>query len=162
MIRKLIDEITIALHEGLYLVALSAALTLPDVCGKAEYPNEKTGKRYKNWCTQYVKNAGLPADTIYALRCSLLHEGSAEAKTENNFSFRLMTNALTQPYGMHFCTQLKTTHADGTSEIKVMVYVGFLCTVICAAAMEYYEQNKNKFDFLNYSIPDLASDFEIR
>ena len=31
------------------------ALTLPDTCGKAEYPNEDyNGVRYKNWCSQYV------------------------------------------------------------------------------------------------------------
>ena len=36
----MIDEIAVALNQGLYLVALSAALTLPDVCGKAEYPEE--------------------------------------------------------------------------------------------------------------------------
>ena len=34
MTQKMIDEIAVALNQGLYLVALSAALTLPDVCGK--------------------------------------------------------------------------------------------------------------------------------
>lgn len=38
-----------ALSHELYLSALALALTLPDTCGKAEYPNEKySGARYKN------------------------------------------------------------------------------------------------------------------
>ena len=36
MIQKMIDEIAVALNQGLYLVALSAALTLPDVCGNIQ------------------------------------------------------------------------------------------------------------------------------
>lgn len=76
MTQKMIDEIAVALNQGLYLVALSAALTLPDVCGKAEYPEERVSTRYKKWYSTFVPDGNLPEDSVYALRCSLLHEGN--------------------------------------------------------------------------------------
>ena len=55
LIDRIVHEIRMALSHELYLSALALALTLPDTCGKAEYPNEDyNGVRYKNWCSQYV------------------------------------------------------------------------------------------------------------
>ena len=45
----LTNEIEKALKNNLYLVALNTALTLPDICGKAEFPNKSTTKRYIEW-----------------------------------------------------------------------------------------------------------------
>lgn len=159
MIQKLIDEINIALNQGLYLVALSSALTLPDVCGKAEYPKETTTKRYKKWYSTYV-NADLPEDHVYELRCSLLHEGNTDTKDKNHIHFRLVTNERLQSLGMDFCIKSRVTHKDGTAETRVTVYAGYLCTAICAAAKSYYEENEDKFDFLNYSIDDISKGLE--
>ena len=39
MILRIIDEIEKALNHDLYFAALNLALTLPDICGKAEYPS---------------------------------------------------------------------------------------------------------------------------
>lgn len=90
MTQKMIDEIAVALNQGLYLVALSAALTLPDVCGKAEYPEERVSTRYKKWYSTFVPDGNLPEDSVYALRCSLLHEGNTNAKDKNDIKFQLM------------------------------------------------------------------------
>ena len=77
-----------ALSHELYLSALALALTLPDTCGKAEYPNEKyNGARYKKWCSQYVISDRhdspygydmpyLSEEIIYNLRNSLLHQST--------------------------------------------------------------------------------------
>ena len=77
-----------ALSHELYLSALALALTLPDTCGKAEYPNEKySGARYKKWCSQYVISDRhdspygydmpyLSEEIIYNLRNSLLHQST--------------------------------------------------------------------------------------
>ena len=54
MIKRIVDDINKALENNAYFAALSLALTLPDVCGKAEYPNDGTGKRYKKWYDEYV------------------------------------------------------------------------------------------------------------
>lgn len=156
MIDKLIKEIDIALNNKLYLTALTAALTLPDVCGKAEYPDSKTKKRYTDWFNKYVPDAGIPAENVYALRCSLLHEGSIDDNIKNNIRFKLMTNEYTQPFGLEFCFKSNIKHENGSSEDGVTVYVGFLCTIICDAASEYYKANKEKFSFLNYEIHELS------
>lgn len=87
MIQKMIDEIAVALNQGLYLVALSAALTLPDVCGKAEYPEERVSTRYKKWYSTFVPDGNLPEDSVYALRCSLLHEGNTMRRRKTTLNF---------------------------------------------------------------------------
>ena len=56
MILRIIDEIEKALSHDLYFAALNLALTLPDICGKAEYPDLRTGERYKKW---YDENVGV-------------------------------------------------------------------------------------------------------
>lgn len=40
LIDRIVHEIRMALSHELHLSALALALTLPDTCGKAEYPNE--------------------------------------------------------------------------------------------------------------------------
>lgn len=163
MINRLIDEINTALNSGLYLTALISALTLPDVCGKAESPTKgrkENAMRYKDWYRSYVKDGNLSADDVYALRCGLVHEGNIEPKRTNNVKFVLMSNEYTQPLGIDFCFDSMVTHADGSSERKITVYVGFLCTAICKAAQTYYQANKEKFSFLNYEIRDLSSVFK--
>jgi hypothetical protein len=74
-----------------WYVALSTALTLPDVCGRLIEPEEKSSeRRYSNWFKQWMEptyTVDLPGEpeTIflsggdcYALRCSYLHEGGAD------------------------------------------------------------------------------------
>lgn len=47
MVNRLVEDINRALDNDAYFAALSLALTLPDICGKAKYPTEKsTKKRY--------------------------------------------------------------------------------------------------------------------
>lgn len=63
MIFQLVQDIRKALENDLYFVALSSALTLPDICGKATYPNEPSSrKRYISWYDEeigkYEKNPG--------------------------------------------------------------------------------------------------------
>ena len=54
MIDKLIEEINKALENELYFSALSLALTLPDICGKAEYPDKGSTSRYQLWYDEYI------------------------------------------------------------------------------------------------------------
>ena len=52
---KLVQEIRKALENELYFVALSSALTLPDICGKAAYPDERSSrKRYISWYDEEI------------------------------------------------------------------------------------------------------------
>jgi len=54
MIDRLIEEINKALEYELYFSALSLALTLPDICGKVEYPNKGSTSRYQLWYDEYI------------------------------------------------------------------------------------------------------------
>ena len=54
MIEKLIREIDNALSHDLYFAALSLALTLPDICGRAEHPTANVTARYISWYNEYI------------------------------------------------------------------------------------------------------------
>ncbi len=65
--------------------AIFLALTLPDICGKLEYPGMPSTKRYPEWFNRYVQpkytnqhHTFLSGNDCYALRCALLHEGVEE------------------------------------------------------------------------------------
>lgn len=58
---QLIDDVNKALDAESYYSALTLALTLPDICGKAEYPQEKsTAKRYKDWYDEQASLRTMP------------------------------------------------------------------------------------------------------
>ena len=83
-----IADIEFCLEQERYMAALSLALTLPDICGKAEYPSEGTTSRYIKWfnrfMTQYQKVSSaydddmpyLSGETVYNLRNEFLHSGN--------------------------------------------------------------------------------------
>ena len=99
-----IRDIEIALKNNSYLSALALSLTIPDICGKIEYPHFKdyrgkrnVGKQYAewfdNWVNQYfADNTGWTKDytkskkpyftgkMCYSLRCSFLHDGNSDIK----------------------------------------------------------------------------------
>lgn len=54
MINKLVEDINKALDNEAYFSALSLALTLPDICGKAEFPETKSGRRYIDWYDEHI------------------------------------------------------------------------------------------------------------
>lgn len=86
------DSVKISIDSRNYYAALTVCMTLPDICSKLEYPEEKnTGKRYSGWFEEYVSHkykssVGLEKDEyvflsgsdFYALRCSFLHQGETE------------------------------------------------------------------------------------
>lgn len=90
MIEKLIKEIENALSHDLYFAALSLALTLPDICGRAKYTTANVTARYISWYNEYIgqyeqcpcdacKKAQMPylsGEVVYNLRNSFLHQGT--------------------------------------------------------------------------------------
>lgn len=90
MMLKLIDDVNKALDAQCYYSALTLALTFPDICVKAEYPQENTTKQYKDWYDVHIgkyeqcpcgkcRNTPMPylsGEVVYSLRNSLLHQGT--------------------------------------------------------------------------------------
>lgn len=99
MIERLIEEINSNLANGQTLSALICALILPDLCGQAEYPNERTGARYKKCYAKYVGASERPPladepdydrpyadeEVIYDLRCRLLHQGDLDINSKKSY-----------------------------------------------------------------------------
>jgi hypothetical protein len=77
--RNIILEIHQALDWGSYYAAIVTSLTLPDICGQLETPNERVGVRYRRWSDAWfiAKYANfLTSDDLYQLRNGVLHAGT--------------------------------------------------------------------------------------
>lgn len=172
MILRIIDEIEQALSHNLYFAALNLALTLPDICGKAEYPNLRTGERYKKWYDEIVgvtekppRSEGEPempylsGEVVYSLRCSLLHEGNPNLQKNGKHPIPIDHFALVieseQPFHLYGGEGSGTLVTSGKAEFRnYRVNVRRLCRTLCACAKGYYEENEGKFNFFNYTLID--------
>ncbi len=170
MVDIIVNDIRKALENDLFMVALTTALTLPDVCGKVAFPNEGNNKRrYISWfdteitskkyANQDDESCDMPrlnGSIVYSLRCSLLHEGNP------NIDNREIAKNGTKPID-HFiltkehngelvvCLNVGKVSADGTRTYSVSIRG--LCYNICDAAEKYYKANKDKFNF-DYELDD--------
>ena len=169
MINRLVQDIRKALENELYFVALSSALTLPDICGKVAYPNEKSSrKRYIFWYEdeigKYEKNPDdkenmpyLSGEVIYSLRCSLLHEGNPNM---NNDSLRTslpidyfsLVVEKAKPFDI-YSDSSSITYLGDKHIRKYSMNVRRMCMILCNVAESYYRDNGDKFHF-NYEIVD--------
>lgn len=165
MVDTIIAEIKQALENKMYIVALSSALTLPDICGKAEFPNMRTKRRYLSWGEKYIDSRnyndyeycaidGMDIKTIYDLRCSLLHQGTP--KIERDLYFELVCDQYERAKSFRYFTKsIYEPTSDGHKERKVQsisVNVTFLCNLLCDSAAKYWNENRQKFDFINYNM----------
>lgn len=171
LIDRIIGEIREAQSHGLYLSALALALTLPDTCGKAEYPHEKNnGNRYKDWCKNYViidrcdspDGCDMPylnEDVIYSLRNSMLHQSTPNVEQNKIKEERCRVDKFEL-----IISDTNTANGDLSmvaygKDMRIVrrelsIYVSHLCYILCAAAESYYRDNRGKFDFIQYSIVD--------
>ena len=171
---KLIDEIEIALYNGLTRCALGMALTLPDICGIVEFPQygNDSYKRYKEWCDKYLYNQGfLPSyiidldhpeikgeksraisgDMCYKLRCAYLHSGNLELNQRDKDDFPKFELRLTssEESGIYVGRDSKNKE---DKIIKKVLDVRYLTRVLCNAAKEYYDNHRDKDKFKNHRI----------
>lgn len=181
MINELVREIVGCLKSGYYMAALTTALTLPDICGKAESPEleKKTKLRYINWYNKYIgepekerfMNFGefyQNGELVYSLRCSLLHQGNPNIEDKISDKNRIVYFELLyqKEEGARICmgtseSQLIKVDAEEKSvNIKYCINIKLLCYKLCKAASEYYRKNKEKFDFFNYRV--VWCDFQTR
>lgn len=163
MISEMIKEIRIALQHELYITALAAALTLPDICGQAEYRQDKKVKsRYIKWLQVYVESRkfgeyqncsidGLTANDIYRLRCTLLHQGSSDIDTVEYFE--LVKNDPHRTSQFQSFSQRESCGNNRKPGSRIIsVNIAMLCELLCNSAEEYYGTNKGKFGFVNFKL----------
>ena len=165
MVYTIIAEIKQALEKKLYIIALSSALTLPDICGKAEFPNMRTKNRYLCWGEKYIDSRncdeyeyyaidGMDINIIYDLRCSLLHQGTPNV--ERNLYYELICDQCERARSFcFFTTSIYIPSPDGSKKRNIQsisVNVTFLCNLLCDCAEKYWQENRQKFDFINYNV----------
>ena len=181
MINELVREIIGCLKSGYYIAALTTALTLPDICGKAEFSEleKKTKLRYINWYNKYIgepekerfMNFGefyQNGELVYSLRCSLLHQGNPniEGKISDKNSIIYFELLYKKEEGARICmgtSEARLIEVDTKEKavnIKYCINVKVLCYKLCKAASEYYSKNKEKFNFFNYRV--VWCDFQTR
>jgi len=86
--KRFLNSVDIALRAKDWYGALSTALTLPDICGRIEAPEQSSKARYVDWFNRYLRDlytseigsehkphVFLHGEDCYALQCSYLHEG---------------------------------------------------------------------------------------
>lgn len=158
MINAIVKEIYEALDQGLDMVALMSALALPDICGKAEYPELKPKERYIKWFDTFVgdyerdqedirTNMPYPSgEIIFDLRCALLHEGNPTVNKEkqNLVSFKLLKTKDMMHGG---ASSVDSNGENRTLEIAIYN----LCWKICRLSEWHYNNNKDKYKF-NYIV----------
>lgn len=171
MVDRIVFEIRTALSLDLYLSALALALTLPDTCGKAEYPKENyNGVRYKKWCSQYVIKDRydspygcdmpyLSDEIIYSLRNSLLHQSTPNVDQSTIREDRCKVDRFELVISGEDVANGDLSMVSYGKEMRIVhrelqVHISHLCYTLCTAAENYYKNNKEKFSFLNYSLID--------
>ena len=152
-------------HEN-YIAALTLALMIPDKCGKIEHPDWPSKKRYVDWydthcwCDGYcvINNPSISEDElpnvdgafIYQLRCAMLHENTTEldySKLEDKNKvdeFQLILADSSEDIFSVFASGI----INGEKRLARIRLID-LCKLICYAANEYYEGNKEKVDSSN-------------
>lgn len=172
MITRLINEIKKSLDNDIYLSSLITSLTLPDICGKAEFPelsgNKHSKERYTKWYDSHIANYEkndsingsdfpyLSGDVLYNLRCSLLHQGNPNVDSRVNIQYFELIVEDKNEFDMYVSSSGIWTHKDfkdnDVIERRLCINIRELCLKICREVELYYIDNKEKFNFFNYNL----------
>lgn len=172
-----IREIDICLENDCYIAAMSLALTLPDICGKAEYPMEHTvAKRYIMWYNCFIGQYEDPHDDMpymsgevaYNLRNSILHSGNSTLTTKDIKNERCRVDHFELEIGktlggdtsmVEYCGPLEEKRiSKRTYQINVRTF----CMKLCRVSEGYYKENPEKFNFFEYNfVPDYDPEYPI-
>ena len=171
MINLLVSDIEKALKEDCFFAALTLALTLPDVCGKAEYPNKRVSERYKTWYKKYVSiyektdspySNDMPymsEEIVYSLRNSLLHQGTPNIENNNIKEERCKVDKFSLVITDENSCDGDIVRVSYGKNMDIVereqnISIRHICYSLCRAAENYYINNKEKFSFINYTVID--------
>lgn len=165
MIDIYVNDIKKSLENNCYFSALALALTLPDICGMVEFPNETSiAKRYIEWYDKYlgifmsqgknvngVENPWLSGEIIYNLRNTYLHTGSPNVMGDKVKEEANQIDRFILVLGDGTAIWDSTIAIDfGHGKVKfkaIIVDVTYLCNNICNCALCFYDNNREKFQF---------------
>lgn len=176
MLERIVDEIDSCINNECFIAALALALTIPDICGKAEYPYANVTERYIRWYNNFLGQYEKPVhphaqdipylsgEVIYNLRNTLLHQGNPNINKAKIKEERCKVD--------QFVLTISSSHDGGSSGIdsygldpdgknpelvvrRMTVNVVNLCDKLTKVARSYYKENQGKFDFFDYELKDI-------
>jgi hypothetical protein len=141
-VKKFTDAIRLSIKNCNWYAAIFMALTMPDICGKLEQPDKKTKDRYIEWYNQYLLKTNtmslfnketvlLSGNDCYALRCSVLHEGSDVVSTQE--IHEILSKIHITTLGSHMIKINNILSID----------VSKFCEEMCQAVEKWYDDIKN-------------------
>lgn len=176
-----VEEIERAVANKMYQSALTLTLTLPDICGKAEFPSAKVRIRYQAWFDKYVTPLYMPkhfvsleshdtrimtGDVCYALRCSYLHSGNddignkgKEAILSNDDKNHIITYKLILTIDEDDNDGIECNTDNSTQEREYIVRINIpkMCCKICEATRAYIHSHGDLSAFDESSISVYSS-----
>ncbi len=174
MLNRIVDEIDHCIKNECFIAALSLALTLPDICGKAEYPKASDTQRYIQWYNTYIGQHEKPShpygddmpytsgELVYNLRYSMLHQGTPNVDLKKIKEERCKIDRFVLVISSVYDSGYSRVSNIGTNKSfrELNISLIDLCKKICNAAKKYYSENENKFDFFKYSLEDKRKVYE--
>ena len=169
MLKRIINDIQRCLENECFIAALSLALTIPDVCGKAEYPSVGNTERYIKWYNEHIGVYEKPSDPygsdmpytsgeiIYNLRNSMLHQGTPSVDVSKVKEERCKVDKFVLAISSECDSGMSCVSYAGNNTIihrSLTVNIVNLCKKICAVANGYYKENADKFNFFEYELED--------
>lgn len=141
-VKKFTDAIRLSIKNCNWYAAIFIALTMPDVCGKLEQPEKESKERYIEWYNRYLlkintmvlsneEHVFLTGRDCYALRCSILHEGSEDISRQR--AREVLSKIYITTLGSH---RIKT---DDVLSLNVSVF----CEEMCQAVESWYDDVKD-------------------
>ena len=173
---EILNDINKAYQADALRSAFALALTLPDICGQKEYPDEDCGTRYALWIDNYLKDSQkgtvldfvisdnkeitreviIDGKTYYRLRCTYLHSGSTIlSKNSSDYpEFHFVTSS----------TEDEAIYANmliGIKEKKILfVDIRNEIDRLLHSAIQYYKSHLSEFENNKIEIIDLERNFE--
>jgi len=138
---ELLNQIDAAKNSQVYYLALTGALTVPDIAGALGHESGRaSGERYRTWVTKHLKNWGYAedqAEALWAFRCSLLHQNTGQLNTKSG-SLRLY---FTEP-GPNQTFTMHNGRIRFENEEFLMIDVPMFCTEMTSSARTWLEKNR--------------------
>lgn len=178
MVDRLLADLDKSLDSDCYFAALSLALALPDICGRAEYPElaSSSKKRYIKWYDENIGEYEIPpkqsetdedmphlsGEIVYQLRCSLLHQGAPNIDKEkikapeNKIDQFSLVVEKKNEFDIYCDTaRVSLNNASPNKFRSYRINVRRFCRIVSHVVKKYYEENKDKFGFINCNVIDL-------
>lgn len=169
MIDRILSEIKQSVDNKCFVAALALALTLPDICGRIEYPNDTVAGRYIKWYNTYIGKYERPSNAyesdmpytsgelIFNLRNSLLHQGIPDIDATKVREARCKVNKF-----ILYISNVEDGGFSGVSYVKegqvmervLEVNVINLCSTLTATVKTYYASNRSKFPHICFEFED--------